>query len=83
MDGHSSNVAIIIRVCNGNTLLSVYNYGFKFTFFHLRMDRIGYLCSVMGIEFLHDPDATYELTTDNVEKILAIHMRFRFVNIQY
>ena len=33
----------------------------------------------MGIEFVHDPDKSYELTTDNVEKILAIHMRFRLI----
>ena len=26
-----------------------------------------------------DPDDTYELTTDNVKKILAIYMRFRYV----
>lgn len=25
-----------------------------------------------------DPDKTYELTTDNVKKILAIYMRFRW-----
>ena len=25
----------------------------------------------------YDPDRAYELTTDNVKKILAIHMRFR------
>lgn len=31
----------------------------------------------MGIEFPHDPDKTYELTTDNVKKMLAIYMRFR------
>ncbi|VDI69454.1 Hypothetical predicted protein [Mytilus galloprovincialis] len=31
----------------------------------------------MGIEYPHDPDETYELTTDNVKKILAIYMRFR------
>ncbi|XP_028416584.1 E3 ubiquitin-protein ligase rnf213-alpha-like [Dendronephthya gigantea] len=42
-----------------------------------KMARIEKLCSVMGIEFLYDPDPTYELTTDNVKKILAIHMRFR------
>ncbi len=44
-----------------------------------RMARIENLCSVMGINYMHDPDPTYELTTDNVEKILAIHMRFRLV----
>jgi hypothetical protein len=31
----------------------------------------------MGLEMAHDPDETYELTTDNVKKILAIYMRFR------
>ena len=35
------------------------------------------LCSVMGVENVHDPDETYELTMDNVKKILAIQMRFR------
>ena len=33
----------------------------------------------MGVQWLHDPDRAYELTTDNVKKILAIHMRFRYV----
>jgi hypothetical protein len=33
----------------------------------------------MGIEMAHDPDETYELTTDNVKKILAIYMRFRYL----
>ena len=32
----------------------------------------------MGVQWLHDPDSAYELTTDNVKKILAIHMRFRY-----
>ncbi|XP_046860852.1 E3 ubiquitin-protein ligase rnf213-alpha-like [Xenia sp. Carnegie-2017] len=39
--------------------------------------RINDLSQVMGIHHPHDPDPTYELTTDNVKKILAIHMRFR------
>ncbi|XP_046860850.1 E3 ubiquitin-protein ligase rnf213-alpha-like [Xenia sp. Carnegie-2017] len=42
-----------------------------------REARIDALCQVMGIDHPNDPDPTYELTTDNVEKILAIHMRFR------
>lgn len=46
---------------------------------HIRLDKIGSLCSVMGVQWLHDPDRAYELTTDNVKKILAIHMRFRYV----
>ncbi|XP_022796393.1 E3 ubiquitin-protein ligase rnf213-alpha-like isoform X3 [Stylophora pistillata] len=40
-------------------------------------DKINQLCSVMGVNWLYDPDRAYELTTDNVKKILAIHMRFR------
>ena len=31
----------------------------------------------MGMEWGIDPDESYELTGDNVKKILAIHMRFR------
>lgn len=46
-------------------------------FLHFRADKIQRLCSVMGIEWEHDPDETYELTGDNVKKILAIYMRFR------
>ncbi|XP_052062680.1 E3 ubiquitin-protein ligase rnf213-alpha-like isoform X2 [Mytilus californianus] len=42
-----------------------------------RHEKINKLCNVMGLEFPHDPDETYELTTDNVKKILAIYMRFR------
>jgi hypothetical protein len=34
---------------------------------------------VMGIDYVPDPDPTYELTTDNVLKMLAIFMRFRYV----
>ena len=30
-----------------------------------------------------DPDDTYELTTDNVKKIMAIYMRFRCVIRNY
>ena len=45
------------------------------------------LCMVLGAESSvldvltagADPDDTYELTTDNVKKMLAIYMRFRFV----
>ncbi|KAK3585584.1 hypothetical protein CHS0354_036771 [Potamilus streckersoni] len=42
-----------------------------------RESKIERLCRVMGNEMPHDPDDTYELTTDNVKKILAIYMRFR------
>ncbi|XP_048587615.1 E3 ubiquitin-protein ligase rnf213-alpha isoform X3 [Nematostella vectensis] len=42
--------------------------------------KIRKLCDVMGItwrEGMLDPDPNYELTIDNMKKILAIHMRFR------
>lgn len=35
------------------------------------------LCKVMGLDWMTDPDKSYELTGDNAKKILAIHMRFR------
>lgn len=43
-----------------------------------REKKIDKLCTVMGIANPCDPDPTYELTTDNVKKILAIYMRFRY-----
>ncbi|XP_078257499.1 E3 ubiquitin-protein ligase rnf213-alpha-like isoform X2 [Rhinoraja longicauda] len=42
-----------------------------------RSEKIERLCMVLGIQWPIDPDETYELTTDNILKILAIHMRFR------
>ncbi|VDI37174.1 Hypothetical predicted protein, partial [Mytilus galloprovincialis] len=42
-----------------------------------RSEQITKLCNVMGLDTPHDPDETYELTTDNVKKILAIYMRFK------
>ena len=33
----------------------------------------------MGLEEVVDPDPTYELTADNMKKMLAIHMRLRLV----
>ena len=42
-----------------------------------RGEKIEKLCGVMGVEWPYDPDNSYELTTDNLMKILAIHMRFR------
>ena len=34
---------------------------------------------VIGLEYIYDPDETYVLTVDNVIKMLAIQMRFRWV----
>ena len=40
--------------------------------------KIRVLCRVMGLEESdYDPDPTYELTIDNIKKMLAIHMRLR------
>ena len=48
-----------------------------FLIFINRRKRLEVLCRVMGLKEF-DPDETYELTMDNVMKILAIHMRFRY-----
>ncbi|XP_071075531.1 E3 ubiquitin-protein ligase RNF213 isoform X3 [Desmodus rotundus] len=42
-----------------------------------RPEKLERLCMALGIQWLTDPDETYELTTDNMLKILAIEMRFR------
>ncbi|XP_075066136.1 E3 ubiquitin-protein ligase RNF213 [Mixophyes fleayi] len=42
-----------------------------------RDEKISKLCMVLGIQWPFDPDETYELTMDNILKILAIKMRFR------
>ncbi|XP_074199996.1 E3 ubiquitin-protein ligase RNF213 isoform X3 [Camelus bactrianus] len=42
-----------------------------------RHEKLERLCLTLGIQWPFDPDETYELTTDNMLKILAIEMRFR------
>ncbi|XP_052238404.1 E3 ubiquitin-protein ligase rnf213-alpha-like [Dreissena polymorpha] len=42
-----------------------------------RSEKIWKVCNVMNIKIPYDPDDTYELTTDNIKKMLAIYMRFR------
>uniref|UniRef100_A0A8C9LXS5 E3 ubiquitin-protein ligase RNF213 n=1 Tax=Piliocolobus tephrosceles TaxID=591936 RepID=A0A8C9LXS5_9PRIM len=42
-----------------------------------RHEKLERLCLTLGIHWAIDPDETYELTTDNMLKILAIEMRFR------
>lgn len=37
------------------------------------------LGTVMGLDWLHDPDPSYVLTIDNLIKMLAIQMRFRYI----
>ena len=36
------------------------------------------IVTMMGLERSNDPDSSYVLTIDNVIKIMAIHMRFRY-----
>ena len=56
---------------NQVNLLEDYRYWDKFTM----IQKIG---MVMGLEWIYDPDPSYVLTVDNVIKIMAIHMRFRY-----
>lgn len=42
-----------------------------------REKKLEILCRVLGHRDTFDPDPSYELTTDNVLKILAVYMRFR------
>ncbi|XP_062071742.1 E3 ubiquitin-protein ligase RNF213 isoform X3 [Lepus europaeus] len=42
-----------------------------------RHEKLERLCLALGVQWPVDPDETYELTTDNMLKILAIEMRFR------
>ncbi|XP_076815738.1 E3 ubiquitin-protein ligase rnf213-alpha-like isoform X2 [Clavelina lepadiformis] len=44
---------------------------------HSRQKKLETLCQVFGIDEVDDPDPTYELTTDNCLKMMAIQMRFR------
>ncbi|KAL2092430.1 hypothetical protein ACEWY4_012228 [Coilia grayii] len=41
-----------------------------------RMEQLDILSRVLGVNNITDPDDTYQLTLDNVMKILAIHLRF-------
>ena len=45
-----------------------------------RLTKIDKLCCVMGIQSMSDPDDSYVLTIDNMKKMLAIHMKFRYIN---
>ena len=37
------------------------------------------ISTVMGVDFPQDPDESYVLTVDNLIKVLAIQMRFRYL----
>ncbi|XP_047401153.1 E3 ubiquitin-protein ligase RNF213 isoform X1 [Sciurus carolinensis] len=58
--------------------LSLQRVPFNVDFDNLpRHEKLLRLCLALGIPWAIDPDETYELTTDNILKILAIEMRFR------
>nr|XP_039248269.1 E3 ubiquitin-protein ligase rnf213-alpha-like isoform X1 [Styela clava] len=42
-----------------------------------RIEKLRVLCQFMGISKVFDPDPTYELTTDNALKMLAVYMRLQ------
>ena len=42
-------------------------------------EMINKIGTVMGLDFVYDPDESYVLTLDNLIKMLAIQMRFRYV----
>ena len=42
-----------------------------------RREQIEKITNIMGINNFSDPDPSYQLTEDNVNKLLAIHMRIR------
>ena len=46
-----------------------------------RKEKIDRLCGVIGVDNCDEKmyDQTYELTTDNCKKMLAVYMRFRLV----
>ena len=43
-----------------------------------KLKMIEKIRTVLGLDLVSDPDPTYVLTPDNLVKILAIHMRFRY-----
>lgn len=46
------------------------------------MEKLIKMATIIGLEEIHDPDETYELTADNVKKMLAIYMRFRSRDVE-
>ena len=73
-------VYVIMLIHNANMKENCSSVVFIYCFITcicIRHEKIIKMCNVMGIDLPHDPDDTYELTTDNVKKIMAIFMRFR------
>ena len=70
-------MALIFIYLKKGTLLFFFQYNCIY-YFCFRGEKITKLCQLMGMDMSYDPDDTYELTTDNVKKIMAIYMRFRY-----
>ena len=71
------NVGLIFHKMFRNLLSQEF---FKFdTLNFFRIDKLTLLGRVLGIYEVQNPDPTYELTPDNMKKIFAIHMRFRYI----
>lgn len=71
---HKADVRQYTRLYGVSSIFCLFTQTLKLCF---RFQKIELLCAVMGINYGHDPDDSYELTGDNVKKILAIYMRFR------
>ena len=50
----------------------------EYVFLLYRPQKLEMLRRVMGADGNHDPDPTYELTIDNMKKLLAVHVRLRY-----
>ncbi|XP_048088902.1 E3 ubiquitin-protein ligase rnf213-alpha-like isoform X2 [Alosa alosa] len=72
---------VIMRNIISRTLLTQLNHQgvpINIDFNNLaRSDQLEILCRVLGVSSVKDPDESYQLTLDNILKILAIHMRFQ------
>ncbi|XP_007886821.2 LOW QUALITY PROTEIN: E3 ubiquitin-protein ligase rnf213-alpha [Callorhinchus milii] len=73
------------EVLRGNVMSSQLHHGLTLQTIQFNEDfdglsrevKIRKLSLVLGVTDATDPDTTYELTADNMMKMLAIHMRFR------
>ena len=77
-----ANINVETKKCHDDAETSAFNVNIRLFMiqncdYTCRGEKIEKLCGVMGVEWPYDPDNSYELTTDNLMKILAIHMRFR------
>ena len=75
-----SNMCLEKKIMSPELLEGLKKYKFNFDESLDEMSRdekLNVLRQVFGLPNGPDPDPTYELTTDNVVKMLAIHMRFR------